>query len=330
MYPEEKLAERLVKKRNLIPPFDLYQLVSEFADIEETEFPVPGDGMSIGLGGRARPSILLNTNQYHTRKKFTLAHEFGHVMIPWHVGTILSNESAFGLHEYEYSLLESEANRFAAELLMPTEWIKTESRNIQPISSFFTKIINDSGVSRDAALIKIFNVVDQPLIAVECLYNGEIVKKFTPKNSSHQTPSLTFLQDKFDLKLAQEHFNIPYEYEKFHLGDKTIHAWLFSQVEFNHEVQGEWREILNEIVGSLSVDDPHRLKQSINAKFAAKYQRNKNKMAEGELCSNILVSFSGFDEYKEICSHPLFKSYIIKRVAQLLDKDGISPKDRGK
>lgn len=50
MYPEEKLAERLVKKRNLIPPFDLYKLVSEFADIEETEFPVPGDGMSIGLG----------------------------------------------------------------------------------------------------------------------------------------------------------------------------------------------------------------------------------------------------------------------------------------
>ena len=61
--PEEKLAARLIKKHGLKPPFNLEALVSKYASVEETRFPISGDGISIGLGGSSTPMILINSEK---------------------------------------------------------------------------------------------------------------------------------------------------------------------------------------------------------------------------------------------------------------------------
>jgi hypothetical protein len=68
---------------------------------------------------------LLDDRQARARTRFTLAHELGHVLLPWHFGnTFLCETSRAALFDVpaEYNF-EPEANRFAAELLVPTSWL---------------------------------------------------------------------------------------------------------------------------------------------------------------------------------------------------------------
>ncbi|MCL8384668.1 XRE family transcriptional regulator [Xanthobacter aminoxidans] len=60
------------------------------------------DGLTLRPPGM-RPIVLLNRNRPADRKRFSLAHEYGHVV----------------LHPFPYDAMEKEANEFAAELLMP-------------------------------------------------------------------------------------------------------------------------------------------------------------------------------------------------------------------
>lgn len=60
------------------------------------------DGVTLRPPGM-KPVIVLNRNRPADRKRFSLAHEYGHVV----------------LHAFPYEAMELEANEFAAELLMP-------------------------------------------------------------------------------------------------------------------------------------------------------------------------------------------------------------------
>ena len=60
------------------------------------------DGVTLRPPGM-KPVIVLNRDRPADRKRFSLAHEYGHVV----------------LHAFPYEAMESEANEFAAELLLP-------------------------------------------------------------------------------------------------------------------------------------------------------------------------------------------------------------------
>lgn len=68
--------------RNLLPPFDLDKLAREYGALEYLNLPYGVDGITIGIGGAARPSILIDASAPPIRRKFTLAHEIGHIVIP--------------------------------------------------------------------------------------------------------------------------------------------------------------------------------------------------------------------------------------------------------
>ena len=126
------------------PPVDVRRIAGEFASIKEIAFPVSCDAVTIREpGDRTRPRILLNSNstKFESRKRFTISHEIGHIKIPWHCGSIACHvhESCITISNDHYSY-ESEAHRFASELLMPTDWsqvIEEEST----IERIFNKVV---------------------------------------------------------------------------------------------------------------------------------------------------------------------------------------------
>lgn len=127
--PERRLAELIIDRHGLSPPVDLVAVASDFADIETDEIPGQCDGLVIGLHGlRDRPLILLDSRSSGRRQRFTLAHELGHIVLPWHVGgSYLCNtgERAILFDEHYHALAsEGEANGFAAELLVPSAWLR--------------------------------------------------------------------------------------------------------------------------------------------------------------------------------------------------------------
>lgn len=78
------------------------------------------DGVSFITDG-GTPIIVMNQNFSNDRKRFTLAHELGHI--------IMHCAGNFPISDIRDK--EDEANKFASELLMPEDYIKDSLRNLR-------------------------------------------------------------------------------------------------------------------------------------------------------------------------------------------------------
>lgn len=87
------------------------------------------------------PVIKYNPNDSIKRQRFTIAHELGHHMLK-HGHSFRDNKKNFTLYDFDHK--EVAANKFAAELLMPSDAIKV--------------MINQRNIKSVAELAKIFDV----------------------------------------------------------------------------------------------------------------------------------------------------------------------------
>jgi Zn-dependent peptidase ImmA (M78 family) len=144
--PEAKLAIRLINSRSLTPPIDIHELIREFAELHERNFPahLDMDGLCLGLkASRDKPKVILNTKRPKSRQRFTLAHELGHILIPWHTGDIVDYISASDddkRYDPSHLIIESEANRFASELLLPSHWLSDQIKDFDSLSTTLKNI----------------------------------------------------------------------------------------------------------------------------------------------------------------------------------------------
>ena len=93
------------------------------------------------MNNKGYPEIWINTSMPENRQNFTLAHELGHI-----INDILPNIEKYNNPiEDNYSTLyrngninkiEKMANSFAAELLMPKEFICKEAKNLTESKDF--------------------------------------------------------------------------------------------------------------------------------------------------------------------------------------------------
>ena len=113
--------------------------------------------------------ITINTKKrYAPRQRFTLAHEIGHVVIPWHTGTIqcnTDNPSASLSDRKKVDFQEEEANVFASELLIPTDWLKKRMKRAKNFERLLANVTDGTKASVMACLYAI-----EPLLS-----SGEVV-----------------------------------------------------------------------------------------------------------------------------------------------------------
>jgi len=133
-----QMAKKVIKEFRLkSPPVDVVMLIRE-RGLRLVQSDVPG-----AVSGQLFPAqseVFVNThNRSLARQRFTMGHELGHWELRHHLEDELPADSYgfAGVYEAEgesegRSSIEIEANTFAAELLMPGSWIKTEKR---PLSS---------------------------------------------------------------------------------------------------------------------------------------------------------------------------------------------------
>lgn len=323
MKPEEKFAQRLLERHNLIPPYNLEELVSLYAEVGFLDFPSEADGISLGLKQSRKPRIYINSLRPEVRQRFTLAHELGHVIIPWHIGNIISHtevrrdeeaiNSDFWLDrngDYEYRQIEGEANRFAAELLIPVSWLTEFLRNID-ISSFektLLEVMRQSGTSRDTALIKVFNALPPGYVCAAVDSNAIVINSFMSPNTQVYKLSR-------DADCSSEPYLMHKEKVFFNLGGKEYILWNFENfIELPDELSSNtWREILNTI---LEDTDLQSKQQSINAILPSLFQSVKEK-SDSEVFSRIVHRYSEREDLQEFIRHPLFEQYVVKRLKEL-------------
>ncbi|SFQ08010.1 protein of unknown function [Nitrosomonas cryotolerans] len=310
MTPVEKMAKRLLDRHNLKPPYDLETLVEIYASVEYFHFPFEADGITIGIGGESKPQVLINTSPPETRRKFTLAHELGHIIIPWHTGTIVSHSFNADAN-VEYKEMEIEANLFAAELLIPSGWLQELQQSFSSVELFIKAVLVDTGASRDAVLIQAFKTINIPIVCAQVDSNGYLIRDYCTKIA----PSPVLLNGRN--LLEDKIFSMAYLEEDFILGDRYYKSWTFDDKGIEEVDRREWRDILNQI---LDETESRHLLQSINAVLASKYNSNKDHLSEKELCSLAMRAYDGKGKFDKIVVHPLFPQYIVKRIKELIAK----------
>lgn len=171
---EEKVAGLIRSRHQLTPPVNILELASQYASIEEDTPPVNCDALLVRYPkGHRRPLIILNksTNTRETRKRFTLAHEVGHIVIPGHDGMSVCHIDEDTVQVTgNVGTTEGEAHRFASELLMPTTWVRQVFEEQRLIENTFHYIAKTAEVSYSATKIKLLKILPPGYVCVE--YNN--------------------------------------------------------------------------------------------------------------------------------------------------------------
>jgi Zn-dependent peptidase ImmA (M78 family) len=102
------------------PPFEIYPLIQHYA-LELAEWDLADE--IAGCIMRKGDTYCIGVNRRHplTRRRFSAAHELYHYLEHRH---LLTDSTWFSARASADELPEREANRFAAELLIPAIWFK--------------------------------------------------------------------------------------------------------------------------------------------------------------------------------------------------------------
>ena len=195
-----KRAQRLIEIRQLQPPVDVESLLKGYATVEEIEYPFDVDG--ICLHDKKTPRVFIKSSTAYYRKRFTYAHELGHILIPSHIGTIVCNtdiSNGSGVPDlYSYYKTEQEANAFAAELLMPSKWIEQLTHKYHGIDELIRFVSKTACVSPMAASFSILTYL--PDNCIYFVYN-KLRDRLSQSISKEGSPPLLLQGEKgYDLK----------------------------------------------------------------------------------------------------------------------------------
>jgi len=129
MTPTEAARDLLAKSRTTEPPVPVEQLARDAGAVISYQ-PFEAEDIS-GLLYRTTgtaPVIGVNSNNPKVRQRFTIAHELGHLTLHHGHDLILERLVRLNFRDATSSTAsdeeEIEANRFAAELLMPHEFLR--------------------------------------------------------------------------------------------------------------------------------------------------------------------------------------------------------------
>ena len=320
MKREEKLAQKVLKKYNLVPPYSIIELVEKKATIAFHTFPFKADGITVNIKSD-KPKIYIN-NAFgipKTRQKFTIAHELGHIFLPWHKGTIASDINEYSISTHiMYREMESEANRFASELLMPSDWVNNILEQNISFKIRLEKILQDAGVSLDAALIKIDNTCTQRR-TIAVFNNNVCIQEITGSKAktSH------FYEKKYsDVKEKIFSLNSVEEYEEFSIYGKDFITFIIKEPDlddFDRVDHRPWREILKQILAETGTES---YLPNINASvpFPVNNAKKEGITNVKEVCALVKLNYSHKTNLNDVVSHNLFPIYIRKRVEELMVK----------
>lgn len=134
----QKAAQRLIERYAIeAPEHILLRAIAHAEHISVVEAPLRGATARLAHSGRSGRIRVSSAIQNEGRKRFSIAHELGHFFLK-HPGINLLICQEEGMHDFSgHERFETEANLFAAELLLPEQLIRSRCEvspvNLQPV-----------------------------------------------------------------------------------------------------------------------------------------------------------------------------------------------------
>ncbi|MDC3962869.1 ImmA/IrrE family metallo-endopeptidase [Polyangium jinanense] len=188
--PERRIARLFAQKHAITPPVPVESLIGKLADVEYASFPGSWDALLL-TRPNARPKIVVSSDVTSTRRlRFTLAHEIGHLIIPWSVGAMFCHANAsYHVDDDLLRTLEAEANRFASELLFPIAWVQQRlSERSGALADFVLKLADESQVSPIVAVLGMGRVCPPDTVLMIVSADGSIKYRSVAPRSNWSLP----------------------------------------------------------------------------------------------------------------------------------------------
>lgn len=312
-----RFAQRLTAKYELTLPVDVRAMLMRYANVVEAPIPIRGvDGVCLNLkvpGKKTR--VVLNSLNPPLRRRFTEAHELGHIVIPWHKGTIVDHLDPEHVESSDdYWVFEEEANQFAAEILMPSPWLADLIKSTPNLSKAHKRICERCEVSALAASRRLSFLLPENIVFV-CEKDDEVEFSGRTNGTLANIPSRQATFDQASFAYATEHFVST-------LGTRRLHWWtLPGKVHQVSEDPRPWREILDAMVEDIVVDveDRKRFKMSVNGVLSAanSAMRQRGSHTAATVIAACLQRFHDRDDLRNFSGHPNFMDFVIKRAEKL-------------
>lgn len=310
-----KIAARLADRLGLTPPVDIRALLERYAEIEEMSVPAACDAVVIGLNqpSVARPRVIINRAKPPRRRRFSMGHELGHILIPGHVGIeVCFMQEAF----YDTSSDdEREAHAFAAEVLMPTRWLaRIVSDSRDPGAVFAAAEVAD--VSAAAAMLAITRVLP-PGHVVALMGSGQVIEmalaspgtvaKLPREGQALDRRSI----DPFSADAGAVRFS-----------GREVNWWAFeAEIELPEDADDrKASEVLREIVDEVFAGDPqgrHYALASINGVASHAKMGFDPARSDEEMLARLHARLAGRNEHVAVTGHPLFETFLAKKAREL-------------
>lgn len=195
-----RLAQLLVARHGVGPPIDVEVMLRERAVVTSVASQEQWDAFSIKRPNQ-RPEVYLREGVTPQRRRFSLAHELGHVVIPWHVGLSVLEPAADDdatkrgddeLHKAQ----EAEANEFASELLVPTAWLREtfdlRARDPETLLDRIERLATDADVSAIVAARAVVRLLVAPAL-LDLQHGSHAIQARSPtyqlRNNSRELPA---------------------------------------------------------------------------------------------------------------------------------------------
>ncbi|MCT7649115.1 ImmA/IrrE family metallo-endopeptidase [Aliarcobacter butzleri] len=320
-------ANILRKKHNLSIPVDIESLIQEYAILKFKSFPKKTshiDGVTLNLKKSDKVEVYININQPSTRIQFTLAHELGHIIIPWHTGNIIDNlyEESTEDPSSNYSICESEADDFASELLLPSEWINDLVKDISDIENLKLIIYSlekTTKMSHSAIAYKVIQYLNPGFVFVVLNKNGYIEwfksSISTNETLSHENKGQYLFNTSFYKRNKDAYFDIEVNGFKY--------LWFYTakeiEIEFDENDTRTEKELIRDIVKDLELEPKFHIASISSALAFCRQNLQESRSLTFENLYRVCIEKVNREEkYRWITKHPLYKTYIFKRVNKLL------------
>jgi hypothetical protein len=315
-----RIAARLVERLGLTPPVDIRALLSDYADLEEVYIPTDCDGLVIGLNKAeiARPHVVINSDKPPRRRRFSMAHELGHILIPGHVGIEVCYVGDGSFYGSSYD--ESEAQEFASETLMPTAWL-TEILAGSENAGEVIHATGEADVSASAALLAI-NRILPPGHIVALIEPGNVVEMSlaSPGTQANRPGQGVVLDRKTIDPFAGDHGSAL-------ISGRRVLWWAFD-TEAEMPPDDDERtasEVLREIVAAVYPDDERQQQYTLSSiNGVAGYAKGGFGEARSaqEMLARLRGRIAGRGQHAPVVQHPLFETYLAKKARELAGQRG--------
>ncbi|MET0790290.1 MAG: ImmA/IrrE family metallo-endopeptidase [Polyangiaceae bacterium] len=314
---ETRFARAFLELHKLTPPVAIEKVLGEFADVEYDTLPCAGEAVVVSSPGR-RPIVVVSNGLSPNRLRFTLAHELGHIVLPWQIGAAICYPTRTLLADGPvHADGEAQANRFARELLIPRPWLSTQLGTCggEQLAQRIVEIAELAGVSPITAAIGLKSVYPFPVAT-------RIVDGRSGRAYLETTPSFAFLMGRDTTWWEQERdfSDIGGTLSKTQYGNYTLSTLHFDSENAPEVVvqSVDAKSILLEVLWGL----PEEQRKQVQSAFAGIVGHANNSAAARVSSASMLQAlrqrFSMYEKFKDVRTHPRFEAYLHAKASELL------------